>query len=114
MLDQCAYKNDSTFMGFMEFNGIGSQVTEGLYSDSAILQKSVMGMENTISAHHKEKMQRVCQEEEILELLTAPHILYEGKTETMTVSWVDFCIWHIMINPFINHIKPCLLCSLLI
>lgn len=48
MLDQRAYKNDSTFMGFMEFNGIGSQVTEGLYSDSAILQKSVMWMENTL------------------------------------------------------------------
>lgn len=37
-------------------------------------------------------MQRVSQEpekreeEEILELLTATHILHEGKTETMTVA----------------------------
>lgn len=35
-------------MGFMESNVFGSQVTEGLYSDSAILQKSVMWMENAL------------------------------------------------------------------
>lgn len=41
------------------------------------------------------------------------HILCRGKAETMTVSWVDFCTWHIMLNPFINHRKTCLLCSLI-
>lgn len=48
MLDHCARKNGSTFMRFMEFNVIGSQVTEGLCSDSAILQESVTWTENTL------------------------------------------------------------------
>lgn len=66
-----------------------------------------------ISAHHKEEIQRVSQEpEKERKKKSWSYSLHFTFYETMTVSWVDFCTWHIVLKPFTNHRKTCLLCGL--
>lgn len=95
----------------MEFNVIGSQVTVGLYSDSAILQKSVMWMENTLflpttRKKYKGSVRNLKNERKKKSWNCSLHLTFYMRAKPR--PWQS----HLMLNPFINHRKTCLLCSL--